>query len=180
MAKITKYNFPFSGVLGKFGNVDASRGRDPGISADFITQHGMNVFRIAASRHTPTSPAVKARSKIYCDCDCGWKTFPEMCKNRVVAWWGWITGNAKWRLPPYQTYMQVCLQEAPELNLFIQFCWVGTYRIINNTDLSFPAQSVTLANVPYRGGIGDDNQVWIKLPDGRLDVEVPRTVVRVY
>jgi len=176
MAKVTKFNFPFSGVLGKYGNVDASRGRDPGISAGFVKQQGQTVYSAPVPHHTPVNPARQARAKIYCDCDCGWKNFPEMCKDRVVAWWGWVTGNSKWRLPSYQTYMQICLQEAPELPLFVKYCWIGTYRIFNSKDTNLLNQSVTLAGVPYRGGIGDDNEVWTKLPDGRLGVQIPRTV----
>ena len=177
MAKITKFNFPFSGVIGKFGNTDASRGRDPGIAVIATERKGTTHLIAAKARSHPRTPAVNARSTIYCDCDCGWKDFPDARRKHIVPWWDWARGYHKTRLPAYQTYMSACLRSAPEIPLFRQFCWAGRYELKNDTTSVIPAHNIQLTGIPTATPDGEDNEVWISTPQSHLLQQVNRSVV---
>jgi len=175
MAKPT-YKFPFSSILGKFGRVDASRGRDPGISADLFTQNGISVYRAPQNKTVSTSPAVQARSKIYCDCDEQWKFITPAQRIALPGWWMWARGRIGTPLPAYQTWMKGCLASLPEMPLFANFCWVGRYALVNGTGADIPAQGITLTGVPYAVPTGDDNEVWTLLGNSHLGEQVDRWV----
>ena len=176
MAKPT-YKFPFSSILGKFGAVDASRGRDPGIAAELLTQKGVPIFRAPVARTNPTSSAVHAQSKIYCDCDELWKYISDPRRLHLVLWWKWARGRQPAPLPAYQTFMQACMSNAPEIFLFCQYCWVGRYHLVNNTFYDYPEQEILLTGIPYAVPFGNDNQVWTLLPNSHLGEQVSRSVI---
>lgn len=177
MARINKFSFPFTGITGKFGNTDASRGRDPGIAV-IATKRNGKAHLIAAKAIThPRTPATNARSNIYCTCDCGWKDFPDARRKHIVSWWDWARGRHKKRLPPYQTYMSACLRSAPEVPLFRQFCWAGRFRLTNNTDTTIPAQNIRFTGIPTAIPTGEDNEVWTSTLQYHLLQKVTRTVI---
>lgn len=176
MAK-THFKSPYSKVTGFFGNVDASRGRDPGISADLFSRQGSEIYRAPRRHVVPTGPYVHIRTQIYCDCDCGWKSLGRSKRGHLPYWYTWTRGRIKAPLPSYQLYMQMCLRQEPEIALYSSYCWAGRYKFVNDTRNVIPAQTITLTDIPSGSPTGADCEVWSRLSNGHLGDRVPHLVI---
>ena len=174
MAKPT-YKFPFSSILGKFGRVDASRGRDPGISADLFTQNGISVYRAPQNKATSTSPAVQARSKIYCGCDEQWKFITTARRAALPGWWIWAFSRTGTPLPAYQTWMKGCLASYPEMLLLPSYCWIGRYQYTNQSYNVLPEHTLRLAGIPWSALETAAREVWALNQKGHIDTGTEAT-----